>query len=338
MKKIIISIILLSAGLLLANPIALVFISEIYFERDDWTIELYDYYEAGISSLDNCCIMSSSDSTYFNNGIYFEPGEIILVTEEDLQSSLSINKGGDFVLIFGNDFDDLVQFGDYAYSNVNSPYEGQSLARVVFDDGPYDSDFFLLAKENQPSLGSNPFSVNTHGILNGYVFDINNNPVNNANIFYFPSSYMCNIIDINENGYFENMYMYGMNYSLQVKINGITFADTTITIEPDSTTFIEFYTNYNPNSADNIMSLHVYSISNYPNPFNPSTSISFDLTAKNAKVEIYNSRGQKVDELSVHNNQSSITWNADNFPSGVYLYKLIIDGKEVDSNKMLLLK
>ena len=108
MKTFIIVLFFLSFSMLVANPIALVFISEIYFEGDDWTIELYDYYEAGISSLDNYCIMSSSDSTYFNNGIYFEPGEVILVTEEDLQSSLSINKGGDFVLIFGNDFDDLV--------------------------------------------------------------------------------------------------------------------------------------------------------------------------------------------------------------------------------------
>ena len=38
-------------------------------------------------------------------------------------------------------------------------------------------------------------------------------------------------------------------------------------------------------------------LQNYPNPFNPSTTISFSLSveeSKNAKLEIYNIRGQKV--------------------------------------------
>ncbi len=98
-------------------------------------------------------------------------------------------------------------------------------------------------------------------------------------------------------------------------------------------------TNYT--STEPVLPKPEISLSNHPNPFNPSTEISFqtsDFSGRTLEIEIYNSKGQKVDELSVHNNQSSITWEADNFPSGVYLYKLIVGGKEVASNKMLLLK
>jgi hypothetical protein len=95
-------------------------------------------------------------------------------------------------------------------------------------------------------------------------------------------------------------------------------------------------TNYT--SSEPVLPTPGIALYNFPNPFNPSTTISFDLTSKKAKVEIYNSKGQKIDELSIHNDQSSIIWEANNFPSGVYLYKLIVGGKEIASNKMLLLK
>ena len=54
---------------------------------------------------------------------------------------------------------------------------------------------------------------------------------------------------------------------------------------------------------------------NYPNPFNPSTTISFKISSrvlgknptrdfKNAKIDIYNAKGQKVRQYSILNNQS----------------------------------
>ena len=81
---------------------------------------------------------------------------------------------------------------------------------------------------------------------------------------------------------------------------------------------------------------------NYPNPFNPTTTISFSLTAdnaKNAEIEIFNIKGQKVETHQITNSPNQqIVWNADNHASGVYFYKLIVDGKPVDTRKMILLK
>jgi len=89
---------------------------------------------------------------------------------------------------------------------------------------------------------------------------------------------------------------------------------------------------------------------NYPNPFNPTTTISFSLTAKdakNAKIEIYNIKGQKVKTFSnLQINKSpnqQIIWNGkDNnnkeVGSGIYFYQLRIGNKNVAIKKCLLLK
>ena len=82
-------------------------------------------------------------------------------------------------------------------------------------------------------------------------------------------------------------------------------------------------------------------LQNYPNPFNPTTKISFSLphrNPKNAKIVIYKLTGQMVKQYSIFVNQSSITWNAENQASGVYLYKLFIDNKIIATQKMILLK
>jgi hypothetical protein len=86
-------------------------------------------------------------------------------------------------------------------------------------------------------------------------------------------------------------------------------------------------------------------LKNYPNPFNPSTTISFTLTtkdAKDAKVEIYNLKGQKIREFSIFNFKSSIVWDGTDqtgkpVSSGIYFARLK-SGKTEASCKMLLLK
>jgi FlgD Ig-like domain len=90
-------------------------------------------------------------------------------------------------------------------------------------------------------------------------------------------------------------------------------------------------------------------LSNYPNPFNPSTTISFNLTTElteNTEISIYNLKGQKVKTL-VSSNQTAgvhtVTWNGtDNYDqpvsSGIYFYQLEVDGKPIASRKCLMLK
>jgi len=80
---------------------------------------------------------------------------------------------------------------------------------------------------------------------------------------------------------------------------------------------------------------------NYPNPFNPSTRIKFDVASQtNAKLIVYNILGQEVLKLFDGNLKAgsySIELKADNLASGVYFYKLVTDSY-VDTKKMLLIK
>jgi len=90
-------------------------------------------------------------------------------------------------------------------------------------------------------------------------------------------------------------------------------------------------------------------ISNYPNPFNPETTITFSLShtsiGERIRLEIYNIRGQKVRTLFdgiAEKSSYSLVWNGQNdrgsnMPSGVYYYRLTTP-REATTNKMLLLK
>ena len=85
---------------------------------------------------------------------------------------------------------------------------------------------------------------------------------------------------------------------------------------------------------------------NYPNPFNPVTTIRYDLSKESfVDITIYDMLGNVVYDL-VNTNQSygykSIQWNATNnqgepVSAGVYLYKIQAGGF-VDTKKMILLK
>lgn len=83
---------------------------------------------------------------------------------------------------------------------------------------------------------------------------------------------------------------------------------------------------------------------NYPNPFNPSTLISYSLPVEGkVNLAIYNAIGQVVATL-VDNVQEAgsydIEWNASNLSSGIYFYRITVEGNKsfIHTKKMLLLK
>jgi hypothetical protein len=87
----------------------------------------------------------------------------------------------------------------------------------------------------------------------------------------------------------------------------------------------------------------VYELSqNFPNPFNPSTILQFDLPEPTVvALKIYNTLGQEVaallDNMNYDAGRHTVTFNASRLSSGVYIYRLIA-GRFVDTKKMLLLK
>jgi uncharacterized delta-60 repeat protein len=80
---------------------------------------------------------------------------------------------------------------------------------------------------------------------------------------------------------------------------------------------------------------------NFPNPFNPTTNISFNIpAASNVRLAIYDMTGREVTMLENKVLQSGsyrYEWNASQFSSGSYFYKITADGF-VQTKKMLLIK
>ncbi len=80
---------------------------------------------------------------------------------------------------------------------------------------------------------------------------------------------------------------------------------------------------------------------NFPNPFNPSTTISFVLPVDiSVKVSIYNQLGEKLVELAngpFAAGNHTIEWNASGYPSGIYFYELRTD-KFTSTRKLIVLK
>ncbi|NOQ98032.1 MAG: T9SS type A sorting domain-containing protein [Calditrichae bacterium] len=85
---------------------------------------------------------------------------------------------------------------------------------------------------------------------------------------------------------------------------------------------------------------------NFPNPFNPTTTIRFSIeAAENVKLEIFNTLGQKVYTLlhwQMPAGRHQVIWNSRNdsgqkFGSGIYFYR-ISAGDYVQTRKMILLK
>ena len=80
---------------------------------------------------------------------------------------------------------------------------------------------------------------------------------------------------------------------------------------------------------------------NFPNPFNPSTEIRYQLPVQgNVTLTVYNVTGQEV-AILINGEQAPgiyhVRWNALNQPSGMYFYQLVTDRYQ-DVRQMMLLK
>jgi Tol biopolymer transport system component len=101
-----------------------------------------------------------------------------------------------------------------------------------------------------------------------------------------------------------------------------------------------------PTSVAEAVPIDFAILGNFPNPFNPSTTISFTLPETGlASLVIYNATGQKVRELAsgiLSVGKHSVLWdgrdqNGRAISSGVYISRLMMNNK-ITANRMLLVK
>ena len=149
-------------------------------------------------------------------------------------------------------------------------------------------------------------------------------------------------IRFNNNGYvmaFDNMGdLSGRSY---YSTNGISYSnglseygDCNIRAKVSTETFVKTNDNsYIPTK------IKLYP--NFPNPFNPTTQISFSMERESkVLLEIYDINGRKIETLinnQITNGVQMVNWNASKYSSGVYFVKLS-DGKSLLTQKLMLMK
>jgi len=83
------------------------------------------------------------------------------------------------------------------------------------------------------------------------------------------------------------------------------------------------------------------SLKSFPNPFNPKTTISYQIFHQGIiKIQIFNIKGQLIETIvNEYQNEGkhSVIWNAENQSSGIYFYR-IKSGTQIKAGKCLLLK
>ena len=87
-----------------------------------------------------------------------------------------------------------------------------------------------------------------------------------------------------------------------------------------------------------VLALH----QNYPNPFNPATSISYSLPDQaGVRLTVFDALGHEIETL-VNGTRGAgrhvVTFDAAKHPSAFYFYRLNVDGRIVDTRRMLLMK
>ena len=232
-----------------------------------------------------------------------------------------------------NAWNDIKHEIDVDNNTINFILNGEELYSWPLDKNAYDAD------TGQKTLSIIDFSGES---------DPNANP--ESGLFYLDCFAFYNVADEVSNSF--NIYL--DNSEVDSNINELNYQLTNFPVGNHIVGVSAIYgniesvvtnTSVNFVSNDDIIALQKDSIRNYPNPFNPETTISYNV-AKEGKVlvEIYNIKGQKVKTL--FNNistagQHSILWKGENdqnqkVGSGIYFLRLKTEKSDLKKKIMLI--
>ena len=85
-----------------------------------------------------------------------------------------------------------------------------------------------------------------------------------------------------------------------------------------------------------------YNLTNYPNPFNPYTTVKYEIPESGqVRITVYDNNGKKIELLTNEyrtKGMYEVKFNGESFSSGLYFYSLTVNNKIRKTNKMLLTK
>ena len=238
--------------------------------------------------------------------------------------------------------------GDYGSNSVFlSSDTGNTWTQIALGGAPYIENVFCLAvKGNYMFAGVNNGGVyrSSNGGFNWTQTSLNNGGITSFTIkdnYIFASDHLCGVVYLSSNN--------GMSWILKNQglesINDVWSLTTTsqyIFAGTDSSVWRRSFTEIIGIKKISELVPSSFSLSqNYPNPFNPTTKISFDLhKSSHAKLIVYDILGKEVATLvneKLNAGSYKVDWNASDYPSGVYFYRVQTEDFS-ETKKMVLLK
>jgi len=222
---------------------------------------------------------------------------------------------------------DLVSFTlpEYDLDGNNRVVDGDDDGTAALDMGAYE--YFVPGP--------------TTGFISGTVASLDGNLLENAAI-----TAGSNTVYTSVDGEYE-MEIEAGEYSVTCTLEGYIVPEpVSVTVEASETVLVDFILEAEVSTDNNELPAIVTGLGNHPNPFNPQTSISFQLNSNNwTTLEIYNLMGQKINTLierDLTSGEHNILWEGKDMdskpvPSGIYFYKLQV-GEHSFTNKMILMK
>ncbi len=336
-----------------------------------------------IEAIENETIQLPSDSSAVGKEIFYEIpsdvsiGDISTVTyNASSTGKRDVNEEGRFYLVtyqpvvaeikiapdsLTTAYGDTISFYAAAYDQYKNGIDftpvwttnhGDISSEGVFLPGDYEGEIEITATDDASGISTTAFVYNTNQALtlskvtiSPSVYSLQPEDVvyfeaNGWNQFNYPYEFeevwSATGGTINEYGIYTAGTTPG-NYEVSVTdANGAVVATAEITIEE-------------PNGIDDENATpESYSLKqNFPNPFNPTTTIEYSLPyASKVTVEIFNILGERIVKLvdAVQNGgYKSIIWNASKNASGVYIVRIRAVSVEngmtfTDHKKMILLK
>ncbi|MDP8268816.1 MAG: choice-of-anchor J domain-containing protein [Candidatus Tenebribacter davisii] len=254
----------------------------------------------------------------------------------------------------GTTWDPIWTFGDigvwdnftwYETSLDLAAYSGEDVLigfNVVGNDNADTGiDNVYVGSSSGRTIGTHPISaparvsMNDKGVLRPAIVETDSRALAHYNIY-------------RDGIYHDSTTGTGLFYlDLAVPGGEYTYNVTAVYEDPDGESEFSNIVNVSIDAGDDILKPTVTALTgNYPNPFNPTTKISFSIKeAGPVSINIYNMRGQLVKTLvnnELENDYYEIVWNGrDNsnksVASGVYFYKMKTQNYN-STKKMILMK
>jgi hypothetical protein len=263
-------------------------------------------------------------------------GGNIIVDSLQAQTLFEDIQNGDFHLIEGSlaidaGFDTLGYYYPFDMDYNHRVWDGDGNGSAIIDIGPYEY--------NSPSFGGiegYTYNPTTGDPVDYVLLKIDNQPGEftfSDSLGNFEYKLPAGVYDVYaERVFYEDV----IEYQIEVfdgEFTQIAISMTEI-VDVEENTIIPLANDFN--------------LTNFPNPFNPTTTISFNVTQTSSFVtlEIYNIKGQKVKVFTFQNRglgTRCVVWDGKDsnnkaVASGIYFYQLKVNDKTKAVKKCLLLK